>query len=1197
MTSFRLCACALLLFGLSTLALAQDTGAITGTVHDQTGAVVPGAQVKITSPAGFNRATTSNSDGDYLAAGLPGGTYDLSVTAKGFKTFKANGVVLRVGQKARVDATLAPGAVETVVEVQGQNLNQVETQSSELAGVVTGKQITQLELNGRNFTSLATLAPGVSNQTGTDEPGTGLAGNVQFSVNGGRVEYNNWEIDGGDNMDNGSNATLNTYPSLDAIAEFRVLTSNYGAQYGRNGSGTVELETKSGTSSFHGDVYEFVRNDDFNARNYFQPTVSEYKKNDYGYTIGGPFYIPHVYNENKDKTFFFWSEEWRKDVVPGINFNAPVPSLAERGCAGAAAVACSGPDFVGNVGDFSELCPNISSGSPDFTDCPKQANGSFFPGNLVPINASAKPLLGMIPVPTGGGPGAFFFTAAPAQPTNWRQELIRVDQNFGSKWRGTFRFIHDSWDTTNAVPLWTNGTSFPTVQTNENTPGVGIVTRLTTVASPTLLNEFVFSYTADHISLTNIGNNTRPSGYNIGLFQNGFNHNQLPGFSLSHGIFDGLAEDPGNVPQGTYNSNPVFTYRDNVSKIVGKHNLQFGAYIVNAHKNEFSPQAGSPGGAPNGFFGFDGSNSIISSGDPFADLLLGNITSFGQQNVLPKYHNYYHIVEPYFQDDWHVTTNLTLNLGLRLSLYGTYREKDHIAFNFDPAKYDLATAPVLDPSSGAIVSGNPFDGIVQCGGPGGTSSIPTPILAFYPAATVGTASVSCMKGHLWNPAPRLGFAFDPTGSGKTAIRGGYGIFFEHTNGNESNSESLENSPPLALAPVQNNILGYSAIGTGPSGQLFPLSLIAIPTKAEWPYVQQWHFDIQHQFPGNVVGVVSYVGTKGTHLVREVDINQLGAVPAGENPFKPGEPIDCSLTTTPSGAPITGQAAINFAVACGADPNPFRPFLGFGDINRREDAASSIYNGLQFSARKTAGALQLSVAYTYSHAIDDGSDGLGALIDSYNPRFSRASSGFDVRHLLSISYIYDLPFFKNPGIAHTILGGWEWSGITSYQSGSPFEVVTATDDAGVGNGTYGSIAYPDVISNPNSNIPSTPPKTVGSPPPGPFLYNPNAFVEPQGLTFGNAGRNRLTNPQTTNFDMALFKHFPIHESIGLEFRAEAFNVFNHTQFGYLGGAAGSAGGVSAISSFTNTIGPPSSGFLEPNSAHNPRILQLGLKLLF
>src|ERR1700674_4478945 len=309
---------------------AQDTGVITGTVRDNTGAVIQGAGVKIIGTAGgIQRDTATNSDGDYLAAGLPGGTYNLTISAKGFKTFKGNGVVLRVAQKARVEAALAVGDIGTEIIVQGEDLNQVETQSSELSGTVTGKQMTQLELNGRNYTQLLALTPGATNQSGADEGLIGLA-TVAYSVNGGRTEYNNWEVDGGNNMDDGSNTTLFTYPSLDAIAEVRVLSSNYGAQYGRNSSGTVEVETKSGTRSFHGDVYEFVRNDAFNARNYFLPNVPPYKKNDYGYTIGGPVFIPGLYNESKTKTFFFWSQEWRREILP-TNFNVPVPSCVERG--------------------------------------------------------------------------------------------------------------------------------------------------------------------------------------------------------------------------------------------------------------------------------------------------------------------------------------------------------------------------------------------------------------------------------------------------------------------------------------------------------------------------------------------------------------------------------------------------------------------------------------------------------------------------------------------------------------------------------------------------------------------------------------------------------------------------------------------------------------------------------------------------
>src|SRR5882762_4089606 len=316
----------------ATLLHAQDSASVTGTVRDTSGANIANAQVAVTSTdRGINRETTTNSDGEYSVAALPPGSYDIIVTAQGFKKFQAKDVVLRVAAKVRVDVPLQVGAANTEVTVLGADVAQVETQSSDLTGTVTGKEITQLQLNGRNFTQLVTLIPGVSNQSGQDEGQVGIGGNVSFSINGGRTEYNNWELDGGDNMDNGSNNTLNVYPSLEAIAEFKVLTSNYGAQYGRNGSGTVEVETKSGTNGFHGNVYEFVRNDAFNARNYFEGSVPPYKKNDFGYTIGGPIW--------KNHTYFFWSQEWRRDRVPGQDFNQQVPSDAER------------------LGNFSDLCP------------------------------------------------------------------------------------------------------------------------------------------------------------------------------------------------------------------------------------------------------------------------------------------------------------------------------------------------------------------------------------------------------------------------------------------------------------------------------------------------------------------------------------------------------------------------------------------------------------------------------------------------------------------------------------------------------------------------------------------------------------------------------------------------------------------------------------------------------------------------
>ncbi|MBZ5627146.1 MAG: TonB-dependent receptor, partial [Acidobacteriia bacterium] len=826
---------ALLVVTFCGAAWAQNNGSITGTVKDPTGAAIAGASVVVTSPErGINRQTTTNSTGDYNESALPEGSYDIIVTAAGFKKYQAKGVKLDVAQKARVDVALEVGATTTEVIVEGENVAQVETQSSELAGTVTGTQISQLSLNGRNFTQLVTLVPGVSNQTGQDEGTVGVYGNVAYSINGGRTEYNNWEIDGGDNMDNGSNSTLNVYPNVDAIAEFKVLTSNYGAQYGRNASGTIEVETKSGTNKIHGTVDYFGRNDALNAFNYFDDPAQKpsYKKHDWGYTIGGPVVLPG-YNKDRKKTFFFWSEEWRRERNP-TTFLHNVPSDAER------------------AGNFSDLCPDLVSGPTDFSNCPDVPDFT-----AVPIDPLAAALLPMIPQANTVNAGYPAYRASVSTPTQWREELIKVDHNVSDKMRATFRLIHDSWNTVTPTTLWSTG-DFPTLQTNFLGPGVSVVARLTANVSPTLLNEFVFSYTTDHITLSNSGPWQRPSGITVGLFQNGFG-GKLPGFQITGGTpyGDGFGMDPSYIPWK--NSNPTYTFRDNLSKIVGKHSLTLGVYAAIGQKNEmdgFEP-------SNNGFITTD-NTSDVTTGNSFADLLLGQVSQFQQENKQLKYYNRYKIVEPYAQDDWRITDRLTLNLGLRLSLFGTYREKYKQAFSFEQSHY-VPGNTTLNPDG--TVNGDPFNGIIQCGG----SGIP----------------IGCMTGHLFNPAPRIGFAWDPKGDGKMAIRGGYGIFYEHTNGNEGNTESLEGTPPLVLNPVQNLMNGYAEVGANVGAQL-PLAVKSIPTKAIWPYVQQWHFDIQRELPSNVVATFSYVGSKGTHLTLIRNLNQLFPVPSSQNPYAPGQ---------------------------------------------------------------------------------------------------------------------------------------------------------------------------------------------------------------------------------------------------------------------------------------------------------------------
>jgi hypothetical protein len=1179
-----LCA-AFLLLGLPLAALAQETASITGTVHDTSGAVVPGADVKVTSAAiGLTRTTTTNSDGDYLAGALPAGHYDLTVAAKGFKSFAAKNIVVDVAQKARVDVTLNVGEISENVVVEGSSVAQVETQSSDLSGVVTGKEISQLELNGRDFTRLVTLVPGVSNQTERDTGQVGLNGNISYSINGGRQEYNNWQVDGANNMDTGSNDTLDVFPNIDAIAEFRVLTSNYSAVYGRNGSGNIEVVTKSGTKDFHGDVFEYLRNDIFNANTFFNNAAGKnpdgsdvaprppYKKHDFGYTIGGPVFIPHHYNSNKEKTFFFWSEEWRREKNP-FSFNHLVPSNAER------------------MGNFNDVC------LPTPTECPTNpSTGKPYPGNNVPIDPNAQAMLTLIPAPTVDNGAASLFIGTVSEPLTWRQELLRVDHNFSSRLRLMGRYIHDSYSSVNPQVAFVNN-PFPTVQTQEKTPGTSFVAHLTATLSPSLLNEFIASYSADHLILTNTGNFQVPSGFTMtSFFKTGAGGQQLfqlPAVSLLNGTAygGGFTINPGFMPWE--NANPTYGYRDTVTKIIGSHNLQFGGEFIAIQKNEPNAPTGVGLGGTLAFK----EGSPVSTENSFADFLTGNIATYSQTSAIVKYYYRYKIFEPYFQDDWRVTKRLTLNLGLRVSLFQTNRDISKTSFNFDPTVYNPATAPTITPNSNlAMGVGNPFDGFVQCGGPGGTAAVPAPILAEFPAASVaGTSRPGCMKGHLFNPGPRFGFAFDPKGDGKTAIRGGYGIFFEYGNGNEANAESLEGTPPRVLTASEPNITGYTSIGGGGGAlTLFPFTVnneppAIIEGKALWPYVQQWNLDIQRELPGHFVASISYVGSKGTHLTDTRDLNQIHSLPLSQNPYKPGEaigPNDCATMTTPSGVPITGQALVNLNVACGNDPNPSRPFVGFGTLELLETEANSRYNALQASLLRSVGALQLTVAYTYSHSIDNASDRLDTstynpffgFLDSYNLPGDKASSNFDQRHILNLSYVYDLPFFsKSSGLTKTLLGGWQWSGITTFQSGVPFNVAFTgiPDNAGVGNNvdSRASNSRPDLVSSPSAA------PCMASPGPGPLLFNPCAFAAPRGLTFGDVGRSALNLPFRTNFDMGLFKRFPIKESIAVEFRWETFNTFNHTQFSTVDGGLGSG------------------TFMMATAAHDPRIMQFALKFIF
>lgn len=1069
----------------ATLWAQTTSGTINGSIADQSESAVPDANVVITNE-GTNAVVrvSSGSNGVFAAPALPTGRYTVAVTKAGFQSYSQSGIILEPSGVRTVNVVLELGSVASNVTVTAA-VAQIETTTSETANQVGQAQAESLPLNGRNYQSLAALMPGVLNTQAGVALGTGGHGTSNaMSMNGMGQNGSYYTLDGVWNMNTGNMTQTTIMPNPDTIEEVRVLQNNYSPKYSIMGASVVMIQTRSGTRDFHGNAFEYLRNTDLDARNFFAPTVPVEKQNIFGFTIGGPVFIPRVYNRDRMKSFVFFNAQFVRKHIGVVNTGTSPTADMRNGI------------FSTPVTD-----PNTGASFPQ-----NSAGQYVIPQDRISQGPLAF-LNALVPLPNNPAAGFNNYLNLNPQVLSQNHYQIRGDQNFGDTERlsGGFFQIHElELDPAHIGPYGT------TTQYDPGTYRVAFL-QLTSTISPSMVNQATLGMNMDShdYNLRGIYLVSQIPGFSENLPYSGFLSNRLPNLSFSGGW---SSMGTANNYLEPHLADLESTFSDDWSLIRGSHQIEAGFNLVLSTKRQdtFTYSQGQ--------WSFDGH----ATGNAIADYLLGDANQFSQASTVRRMYIHDQIYAGYLQDRWKINRKLTLNYGVRLQFMPLPSPQPGFLDMFLPSAYNASAAPIVNASGTITITPNynPLNGLIR----DGVNGVPQ----------------NYSTNHQWYVMPMAGFAYDLFGDGKTALRGGYGINYERVfTGTDCTFYCGANYPDVQTLTLQHPSFP-NPIGTGTQA---PAGAVAMSTQSpdlQAARVQTWSVNLDRQLASSWSASAGLVGDYATHLGRVININQPAPIP-GYN-FNP--------------AINTGTFAYQNA-----------PYLGYASISDYVSDANALWYGLALSLRHPLSrSFFLSVSYTLSHGLSE-NRGSGIFAQStgtqdiYHPFADYGSTNLDARHMGGVSYIWNLPGPSHArALSRIALSGWVFNGMTNFRTGLAL-------DPGLSVKNQGLAVRPNLIA------PVTYTKTRAN------WFSTGSFAAPALGYFGNAGTGTIRGPGLLDFDMALYKDFSLTERHKVQFRAEAFNIFNHTNFNAVTTAYGSG-----------TFG-------QATSALDPRIMELSLRYQF